>query len=143
MAEKYQNGIQKQLYKERTVLPHKPRSPCRWNGCPKLTSQSYCEEHQKLVNKNYNRYERDSESNKRYGSRWKKIRAAFLSANPICELCGQDGRLTPAVLVHHKKKLTDGGTNDFENLMALCIRCHEFVHKHDCWRLRKIKNCIL
>ena len=28
---------------------------------------------------------------------------------PICEACNAEGRLTPAEIVHHKRKLTDGG----------------------------------
>jgi 5-methylcytosine-specific restriction protein A len=49
-----------------------------------------------------------------------KIRTAFLAANPLCELCKRDGRLTSAVLAHHKVKMTDGGNNDWDNLSALC-----------------------
>jgi len=109
-------------------MPYKPKKPCAYPGCPKLTAARYCEEHAKAEAKRYNKYDRDPESNRRYGRSWAKIRAAFLSANPLCELCKQEGRLTPAVLVHHKRRLTDGGTNDWQNLQALCQECHSRLH---------------
>jgi len=109
-------------------MPYKARKPCTYPGCPKLTTGRYCEEHAKTEAKRYNQYNRDPGSNKRYGRSWARIRAAFLSANPLCELCKQDGRLTPATLVHHKRKLTDGGTNDWNNLQALCQECHSRLH---------------
>jgi 5-methylcytosine-specific restriction protein A len=102
--------------------------PCAYPGCPNLTQGRYCEEHAKAEAKRYNKHERDPESGKRYGRAWKQLRAAFLAANPLCEMCKQDGRLTPATLVHHKQKLTCGGTNDAENLMALCGECHSRLH---------------
>jgi 5-methylcytosine-specific restriction protein A len=76
----------------------------------------------------YNKFDRDPLSAKRYGSAWKKVRTAFLAEHPLCELCAGEERLTPAVLVHHKVKLTDGGTNDVSNLQALCGECHSRLH---------------
>jgi 5-methylcytosine-specific restriction protein A len=79
---------------------------------------------------------RDKNHSKRYGSNWKKISKAYRQANPLCEICKTDGKLVPAELVHHKIKLTDGGTNDTENLQSLCQHCHERIHKHDRWKKR-------
>lgn len=109
-------------------MPYKAKKPCAYRGCGNLTSGRYCEEHAKEEANRYNRYDRDPKANKRYGRSWNRIRAAFLSANPLCELCRKDGRLKPAELVHHKRKLTDGGTNDWSNLQALCSECHSRLH---------------
>jgi 5-methylcytosine-specific restriction protein A len=109
-------------------VPYKAKKPCAHPGCAKLTASRYCEEHQKVEAKRYNKYDRDPDANKRYGRSWNRIRAAFLSANSLCELCKIDGRLTPATLVHHKRKLTEGGTNDWGNLQALCGECHSRLH---------------
>jgi len=109
-------------------MPYKPKKPCAQHGCRELTANRYCEIHEKQNTKNYNRYKRDPESGKRYGRTWKQIRASFLSANPLCVLCRQDGRLTPATIAHHKIKLADGGTNDWENMTALCHPCHSRLH---------------
>ena len=112
----------------RCNVPYKAKKPCAYPGCAKLATGRYCEEHQKQEAKRYNRHDRDPDSNKRYGRTWKQIRSAFLSANPLRVMCIEDGRLTPATLAHHKVKLTDGGTNDWENMMALCQECHSRLH---------------
>ena len=45
-------------------MPRKPKSPCSYPGCPKLTDDRYCEKHKRLTKKNYNKYQRDPKSNK-------------------------------------------------------------------------------
>jgi 5-methylcytosine-specific restriction protein A len=112
-------------------MPYKPKRPCSYPGCPKLTDSCFCEEHRKQEQRNYNRYQRDPETNKRYNGEWKKIRAAYLAAHPLCELCFEAGRFTPATLVHHKIHLRDGGSNNMENLASLCCSCHERLHSKD------------
>jgi len=109
-------------------MPYKAKKPCAQHGCPNLTGGRYCEEHAKAEAKRYNKYDRDPDTVKRYGGTWVKIRTAFLSANPLCEMCKAEGRFTPAALAHHKVKLTDGGNNDWKNLMALCLSCHSRLH---------------
>ncbi len=110
-------------------MPKKAKRPCRYKGCPALTDLSggYCAEHEKLIQQQYNRYGRSAESKKRYGYRWRKIRASFLSINPLCEMCKREGRYINATEVHHIKPLADGGTNDFDNLMPLCKSCHSRI----------------
>jgi len=114
-------------------MPYKPKKPCAHHGCRELTANRYCETHAKQEAKRYNKYDRDSDSNKRYAGAWKKIRAAFLSANPLCVICKGDGKFTPATVAHHKIKITDGGTNDWDNMTALCAPCHSRLHakQHD------------
>jgi 5-methylcytosine-specific restriction protein A len=109
-------------------MPYKPKKPCAYHGCRELTAKRYCPAHTKQEAKQYNKYERDPASVKRYSGAWKKIRAAFLSVNPLCEMCSTDGRLTPATVAHHKIKLSDGGTNDWNNMTALCKQCHSRLH---------------
>lgn len=108
-------------------MPTSPKTPCRYPGCPKLTHERYCPEHQKQVDSQYNRYQRDLDTQKRYGTAWKKIRVQYLLAHPLCELCKEEGRLTPTQEVHHILPLRDGGTHDDENLMSLCKACHSSI----------------
>jgi 5-methylcytosine-specific restriction protein A len=109
-------------------MPYKPKSPCRYAGCNLLSIKNgYCEEHLKLVAHEYERYRRDPETHKRYGSEWRKVRAAYIAAHPLCEMCLADGRYVPANVVHHKKELSDGGTHDSSNLQSLCVQCHNSV----------------
>ena len=108
-------------------MPRSPKKPCKYPGCPKLTDGSYCPEHQHMVDKAYEQYGRDKESKKRYGYKWRKIRARFLHAHPLCEQCNKEGRLTVATEVHHVLPLGHGGTNHEDNLMALCKPCHSRI----------------
>lgn len=117
-------------------MPRKPKSPCSHPGCPKLTYDRYCKEHKSLVNKNYNKYQRDPNSNKRYGRAWKRIRDRYVKANPLCVKCLENGRLTPVEEVHHIKPLAEGGSNDFSNLMSLCKSCHSSITAKDGKRWR-------
>ena len=111
-------------------MPHKAKRPCRYRGCPKLVDDvsGYCPEHSKKISRNYDKFLRSPEHNKRYDYRWRKIRKKFLEANPLCERCKKAGRYTLAVEIHHIKPLAEGGTHDLSNLMALCRSCHAQVH---------------
>ena len=110
-------------------MPHKPKRPCRYSGCPKLTDDSsgYCAEHKTLMSRQYNKFGRNYKHAERYGYQWRKLRNYFLSANPLCEMCKREGRYTAATEVHHIKPLADGGTNELENLMPLCKSCHSRI----------------
>ena len=112
-------------------MPSKPKRPCRFPGCPKLTGNKdgYCDEHLRMRRKDYDRYMRGYVHHKRYGSQWRKIRARYIRKEPLCEACKAKGKIELAALVHHKKPLSEGGTNDEENLMSLCVSCHEKIHR--------------
>ena len=47
-------------------MPYKPKRPCSYPGCPRLTDGRYCEEHQKIVTAHYNKYGRDPASRRSY-----------------------------------------------------------------------------
>ena len=82
----------------------------------------------KLHNQNYEKYERDKSTKCRYGRCWKRIRDKYVSQHPFCELCYEKGILVETEEVHHKKKLSDGGSHDRDNLIALCKSCHSKIH---------------
>ena len=110
------------------ALPYRAKKPCAYPGCPKLTNSRYCPEHERAEAQRYERYDRDPNTAKNYGSSWRRVRDRFLEAHPLCEICQKDGKLVPAVLVHHKIKITDGGANDDSNLAALCQFHHSQLH---------------
>ena len=111
------------------MVPYKPKRPCAYPGCGRLAQrEQYCEEHKKIVDKNYNQYKRDPASNKRYGRAWKRIRDRYAMEHPLCEMCKEDGRLTPTDEVHHILPVSQGGTHDRKNLMSLCKSCHNKIH---------------
>ncbi len=109
-------------------MPRKPKKPCRYPGCPKLTDGRYCEEHQRTENKRYERYYRQAETKRRYGTKWQRIRKQYAQSHPFCEQCFDNGIYVPVEEVHHIKPLSEGGTHDADNLISLCRSCHARLH---------------
>ncbi len=112
-------------------MPTKPKRPCSYPGCPRLTNGRFCEEHAKLEARRYEKYDRDPATRKRYGRAWKRIRERYIAAHPLCEKCRERGKLTPAQEVHHILPLSRGGTHEDTNLMALCKPCHSEITARD------------
>jgi 5-methylcytosine-specific restriction enzyme A len=50
---------------------------------------------------------------------WYKVRAEYLRAHPHCERCGD-----VATDIDHITPRSQGGTDDWSNLQALCHSCH-------------------
>ena len=109
-------------------MPRKPKRPCRYPGCARLSDGPYCEEHRKAVRDDYTRYERAPDSNKKYGRCWKRIRDRYAAAHPLCERCLKEGRYTPVEEVHHIVPISKGGDHRESNLMSLCQSCHTKIH---------------
>lgn len=109
---------------------------CNHPGCNQLTANRYCDEHAieheqdyKKQNKRYDD-ERGNASARGYDALWQKVRLRYLQRNPLCELCLQKDIIRPSTLVHHIKPIREGGDRlRVNNLMALCVNCHEIIHK--------------
>jgi len=103
-------------------MPKKPTRPCRYPGCPNLTTEgSYCPEHTRLVNQQYEKQREiaDPYRKKFYGSRrWQNLRKIVLNRDPVCAICG----VKPATDVDHVDG--DRDNNDPANLQGLCHECH-------------------
>ena len=50
---------------------------------------------------------------------------AFRKYGRRCDQCGKAGRFE----VHHRIPVSQGGTNDVENLQVLCRGCHIEIHR--------------
>lgn len=56
-------------------MPYKPKKPCAYPGCAELTHERYCEKHKPIVNKQYNQFERDKQSQAFYESvAWRRLK---------------------------------------------------------------------
>ncbi|MGR5411063.1 HNH endonuclease [Vibrio sp. PNB22_8_1] len=62
------------------------------------------------------------------------VAEALIRADGVCELCKSPAPFkrkkdnTPYLEVHHKVRLSDGGEDTIENVIALCPNCHRKVH---------------
>jgi 5-methylcytosine-specific restriction protein A len=59
------------------------------------------------------------------GRALQRIRARHFAAHPLCVMCEAKGIITLATELDHIIALTNGGTNDDDNLQGLCAPCHE------------------
>lgn len=109
-------------------MPSRPKRGCSVARCPNLTDGRFCDEHQKLQNKNYERYGRNPETKKRYKGDWPRIRERYRLAHPYCAVCFSKGIMVETEEVHHKVPLSEGGTHEDTNLVALCSSCHARWH---------------
>lgn len=75
-----------------------------------------------------------------YNSReWKELRIQKLRANPLCEVCEQEGIVTSAHAVHHRHPIEDSTSKAemrkwafmWENLVSVCDACHAKIHKEE------------
>ena len=99
------------------MTPTAPARPCTQPGCPALVDGGgRCPKHR----------QRGAPIDTFYSSRqWRRFRAAFLAAHPLCEDCGKQGRLRPAVEVAHIIPRRQGGDPfDEANCRGLCKSCH-------------------
>lgn len=99
-----------------------------YEKCSRFIDGRYCEEHRKMVERNYERYSRDPDVHKKYGRAWRRIRDQYVKAHLFCEECFKRGILAPVDEVHHIVPVSIGGTNNPSNLMSLCKSCHNKIH---------------
>jgi len=70
----------------------------------------------------------------------------FVTMHPTCQVCT---RYTGPQAPHQRIKTTWGGRDEWENLVALCLRCHGRYHEKerawapDCIKSPSIKAAIL
>lgn len=79
----------------------------------------------------------DKERRRIYNTnRWKRLRNAKFAANPLCEMCLNEGKTTIAEDIHHIKSFMEGCDKwereslayDYDNLMSLCKVHHQKIH---------------
>ncbi len=62
---------------------------------------------------------------------WRELRLVHLEAHPLCARCEREGRVVPAVEVHHIRAHRGDRAlfNDLNNLEGLCKPCHGRVEQ--------------
>lgn len=106
-------------------MPSKALKPCAYPRCKNYaTNKGYCQDHQQQT-RQYDK-ERGNAHQRGYDAKWRKAREYFLSENPLCVMCQQQGRITPANVVDHIQP--HKGNQDLfwdeANWQPLCQSCH-------------------
>jgi 5-methylcytosine-specific restriction endonuclease McrA len=57
----------------------------------------------------------------------RKLVEQYRKAHALCERCLAQRHYVPTEQIHHVKDILDGGTSQPDNLLALCVPCHELV----------------
>lgn len=71
---------------------------------------------------------------------WRSLALEIIRINHNeCAMCRQQGKYTPAKLVHHIKPLRQAPelAYDRDNLMPLCHDCHERIHERGAYSKRQ------
>lgn len=109
----------------------RPKTICKYAGCNKLIDiAGYCEKHKEAQKKiiSQKKNNRNVDYLKLYNYQWKKVRSLFLKENPLCVICLNENKITPANVVDHIKP-HKGDINLFwnqGNYQALCKSCHDY-----------------
>ena len=101
-------------------MPHKPLNPCSTPGCSNLVAHGRCAEHEKQAEK-----QRGSADKRGYGTRWQRIRKAYLYRHPWCTLCGAMATVADHYPLSRRELVARGADPDApSNLRPLCATCH-------------------
>lgn len=67
-----------------------------------------------------------SSTERGYGWQWQKLRQHIMTRDrKLCQVCLAKGRATTAREVDHITPKEKGGTDDWDNLQAICTDCHK------------------
>lgn len=93
--------------------------PCRKAGCSKTTIKGYCDAH---THERWSQHQRGMSTTERgYGHGWRKLRDRVLERDKhLCQVCERN----VATEVDHKVAKAHGGTDQPDNLQAICSACH-------------------
>lgn len=101
--------------------------PCAHAGCPALVfdGAGWCQKHIRPKPGSFSDPSRGTRQQRGYGAEWEKLRKQILQRDKgLCQVCLQEGRYRPAKAVDHIKPKSQGGTDDHDNLQAICVECH-------------------
>lgn len=108
-------------------MPKAAPRPCNSPGCGRLTYESHCPEHKRQHHvSTWNEYHAGRTRQERgYGRAWERKRITVLRRDGyLCQPCLARGLSVEATEVDHITAKSRGGTDDEDNLQAICAPCH-------------------
>jgi 5-methylcytosine-specific restriction protein A len=113
-------------------MPRKPSVRCKHQGCTELVElpRRFCKEHQQQRW----RAEKTLYTNDLFykSSHWKRLRNMFIQSNPICNMCGKEGK----VVDHIRARSMGGHDYEWANLQTLCRSCDQIKRGKEAQTLR-------
>lgn len=108
------------------LMPRRPLRPCRQPGCPELVESGYCRKHRQKMQRQEDK-RRGTATKRGYNYQWQKAREIYLSQNPLCAICLENGVVNMANIVDHI--IPHKGDKelfwDRNNWQSLCKECHD------------------
>jgi len=107
------------------LMPVSPPRPC--TVCRALVSDGTgrCEQHKFRLNTFADR-RRGSRHERGYGAEWEKKRERVMERDGgLCQTCHRAGYIVQASAVDHIVPRFEGGSEDDDNLEAICKTCHD------------------
>ena len=74
---------------------------------------------------NYKYHLRNSRPDLMGGYEWNLFSKKYRKEHPLCEVCLKEGRTSASDHVDHINPLAKGGTDELDNLQAICFDCHK------------------
>lgn len=110
-------------------MPTRAKRACLEPGCLGYAERvGRCETHAAPIIARQQARDRSGEAGRGFyfTTRWKRLRAAVLRAEPLCRRCAALGRPVPATDVDHVIRHSGDPRRfwDVGNLQPLCARCH-------------------
>ena len=107
-------------------MPKAAPRPCTHPGCGVLVfdsgNRARCPKHPAAT---FSDQTRGSRQGRGYGALWEHLRKIVLRRDKgLCQVCKREGRVSVAKQVDHILNKARGGTDNFDNLQAICVKCH-------------------
>jgi len=114
-------------------MPTSAPRQCKHHGCGVLVKDgtSRCAAH-KLA-----QWVKRPEVKRMTGRALQRARHALFNREPLCRECASKGYTVPATQRDHIKPLTEGGSDDDDNIQPLCDACHDVKSKAERLRARQ------
>lgn len=109
--------------------------PCAHSGCSELVFDGggWCAKHKRAAWS----YKRETPVKRITGRRLQRMRAELFRDKPLCAKCLEQGLIVLATERDHIVPLFEGGTDERNNIQALCAACHEAKTKAEALRARR------
>lgn len=107
-------------------MPKLPPRPCTAPRCKEMAVKAgKCVKHY-VKPKAWVSSESKTAAERGYGPEWRKLRKRIMARDThLCQECKRNGIMTQAKEVDHIVNKASGGTDEDDNLEAICTPCHK------------------